>query len=65
MSDPAHAHGHFGDRFRNWLSLSGLVIMLGSIFAFLMLFIVDMMKGSANPYVGILTYLVAPAFSTL
>ena len=65
MSDPGHTHGHFGDRFRNWLSLSGLVIMLGSVFAFLMLFIVDMMKGSANPYVGILTYLVAPAFSTL
>jgi len=65
MSDPGHAHAHFGDRFRNWLSLSGLVIMVGSVFAFLMLFIVDMMKGSANPYVGILTYLVAPAFSTL
>jgi hypothetical protein len=65
MSDSAHAHGHFGDRFRNWLSLSGLVIMLGSVFAFLMLFIVDLMKGSANPYIGILTYLVAPAFSTL
>ncbi len=65
MSDSSTGGGHFGGQFRNWLSLSGLVIMLGSVFAFLMLFIVDVMKGSTNPYVGILTYLVTPAFSTL
>lgn len=47
---------------RNWLSLTGLIVVAGSFFSFLMLFAVDAMAGHANPYVGILTYMVAPAF---
>jgi hypothetical protein len=45
---------------RNWLSLAGLVIALGSLFSFLLLFILDSATHLANPYIGILTYLVAP-----
>src|SRR6185295_276940 len=48
--------------FRNWLSLSGIVIVLGSLFAFLLLSLIDTLAHVSNPYVGILTYLVAPAF---
>src|SRR5215813_11011959 len=48
--------------FRNWLSLSGLVIIIGSIFSFTLLFLLDAFAHYANPYVGILTYLVAPGF---
>jgi nitrate/TMAO reductase-like tetraheme cytochrome c subunit len=48
--------------FRNWLSLSGLVVMVGSLFSFLLLLLLDALAPCANPYVGILTYLVAPAF---
>ena len=48
--------------FRNWLSLSGLVIMLGSLFAFALLSLIDALAHVSNPYIGILTYLVAPAF---
>ncbi len=51
--------------FRNWLSLTGLVVMLGSLFAFVLLFLVDTMRHSADPYVGILTFLVAPFFLVL
>jgi nitrate/TMAO reductase-like tetraheme cytochrome c subunit len=47
---------------RNWLSLAGLVIAVGSLFSFLLLFILDSAAHLANPYVGILTYLVAPGF---
>ena len=47
---------------RNWLSLIGLVIAVGGLFSFLMLFAVDAMAGHSNPYVGILTYMVSPAF---
>jgi hypothetical protein len=47
---------------RNWLSLSGLVIAAGSLFSFLLLFILDSTVHLSNPYVGILTYLVAPGF---
>jgi nitrate/TMAO reductase-like tetraheme cytochrome c subunit len=48
--------------FRNWLSLTGLVVMVGSLFSFFLLFVLEVMAHVANPYVGILTYLVAPGF---
>ena len=47
---------------RNWLSLVGAVIALGSLFSFLLLFILDTVAHFANPYIGVLTYLVAPGF---
>jgi len=47
---------------RNWLSLAGVVIASGSLFCFLLLLLVDTMAHSANPYIGILTYMVAPFF---
>jgi hypothetical protein len=51
--------------FRNWLSLSGLVIVLSSLFAFLLLFVFEIIARVSNPYVGILTFFVAPAFTVL
>jgi nitrate/TMAO reductase-like tetraheme cytochrome c subunit len=48
--------------FRNWLSLAGLVVVVGSLFSFFLLLLLDALAHFANPYVGILTYLVAPAF---
>jgi hypothetical protein len=48
--------------FGNWISLGGLVIALGSFFSFLFLFVLDTLSSSHNPYVGILSDLVAPAF---
>src|ERR1051325_3135799 len=51
--------------FRNWLSLTGFVIVLGSVFSFVLLFLLDAMAHLANPYIGILTYLVAPGFFVL
>ena len=48
--------------FRNWLSLTGLVVVVGSLFSFLLLLLLDALAHFANPYIGILTYLVAPAF---
>lgn len=47
---------------RNWLSLSGLVIVIGSLFSFFLLFLLDMLAHGSNPYMGILTFVVAPAF---
>jgi nitrate/TMAO reductase-like tetraheme cytochrome c subunit len=51
--------------FRNWLSLGGLIILVGSLFAFLLLFAVDFFAAHSNPYMGILTYVVAPGFAIL
>lgn len=48
--------------FKNWLSLAGLVIALGSLFSAALLFLFDLLGKSSNPYLGILTYFVAPAF---
>jgi nitrate/TMAO reductase-like tetraheme cytochrome c subunit len=36
--------------------------MVGSVFSFFLLLLLDAMAHFANPYIGILTYLVAPAF---
>src|SRR3954470_4922484 len=51
--------------FRNWLSLTGFVIVTGSMFSFVLLLLLDAFAHFSNPYVGILTYLVAPGFLVL
>src|SRR3954469_4205733 len=51
--------------FRNWLSLTGLLIIVGSVFSFTLLLLLDALAHFSNPYVGILTYLVAPGFFIL
>ena len=51
--------------FRNWFSLAGLVVIAGSFFAFLFLFTMDLFRPTGNPYMGILAYLVAPAFTLI
>lgn len=51
--------------FNNWISLAGAVIALGSGFSFLLLFALDTFSHSRNAYMGILTYIVSPAFFIL
>src|SRR6185369_1253624 len=48
--------------FRNWTSLTGLVIVMASLFSFILLFLLDSFAHVSNPYVGVLTYLVTPVF---
>ena len=50
---------------RNWLSLTGLVIVIGSLFSFVLLVLLDTMAHSSNPYIGLLTYIIAPGFLIL
>src|SRR4029079_14611861 len=50
---------------RNWLSAAGFVIALGSLFALLLLFAIDLFAHHGNPYMGILAYVVAPGFLCL
>lgn len=54
-----------GGIFRNWLSAAGFVIALGASFAFVLLFATDLLAHRANPYLGILTYVIAPGFLIL
>lgn len=50
---------------KNWLSLAGLVVAVGSFFAFVLLFGIDLSSQHGSPYMGILTYVVAPGFLVL
>ena len=47
---------------RNWMSLTGLVVVIGSLFSFFLLFMLDAVSHFSNPYLGILTYIIAPGF---
>ncbi|MCC7373615.1 MAG: NapC/NirT family cytochrome c [Verrucomicrobiales bacterium] len=48
--------------FQNWLSAAGAIMATAAFFAFLLLFATDILARQSNPYVGILAYIVAPAF---
>ena len=67
MSDPAppssSAAPASNSVWRNWITIAGTVVAAGSLFAFLLLLTLDLTgRDSKNPYLGILTYLVAPGF---
>ena len=48
--------------FRNWISFIGLLVATGSLFSFLLLFVLDALAKFSNPYLSILTYMGVPAF---
>lgn len=48
--------------FNNWISAIGAVLAVGALFSFALLVWMDFTRGDRNPYLGILTYIVAPAF---
>ncbi|MGC8743976.1 MAG: NapC/NirT family cytochrome c [Verrucomicrobiia bacterium] len=61
INNPQQQRQSWISSFRNWLSLSGVAIMAGSLFAFILLFILDSIAHFSNPYVGVLSYLVCPS----
>jgi nitrate/TMAO reductase-like tetraheme cytochrome c subunit len=46
----------------NWLSLIGIILSASSFFAAVCLIAIDYFRSFKNPYMGILTYILAPAF---
>lgn len=63
MSDSPSSRG--GNRLpvpNNWLGIAGLIVLLGSVFSFIMLVMLDLFTSTESPYAGILTYVVAPGF---
>src|SRR5579872_3053835 len=48
--------------FRNWISFIGIVVGVGALFSFLLLFTLDALAKFSNPYVSLLTYMGVPAF---
>jgi hypothetical protein len=46
----------------NWISLLGMILAASSFFAAACLIAIDYFRSFKNPYMGILTYIIAPAF---
>ncbi len=47
----------------NWISVLGIILAASSFFAAASLIAIDFFREFRNPYMGILTYIVAPSFS--
>src|SRR6266536_2627185 len=65
MDDNPARPRSFMRHLRNWVSWSGMVLATAALFAFFLLFAIDLFAGHRNPYVGILAYVVAPGFFLL
>ena len=61
-AQPDPTRRKFPSLIRNWTSLSGIILAACSFFAVLCLIAMDFYAGFSNPYMGILTYIVAPSF---
>src|SRR5262245_52529045 len=55
----------FRRHFQNWISWAGMVLAAAALFAFVLLFAIDLFAPTRNPYIGILAYVVAPFFFIL
>jgi nitrate/TMAO reductase-like tetraheme cytochrome c subunit len=65
MADSSSSRQSLGQHLRNWTSWTGVVLAGSALFAFLLLFVIDLFAARRNPYVGILAYVIAPAFFLL
>ncbi len=45
---------------QNWMSLTGLVVVIGGLFVFVLLFVLDALAHFSNPYISIFTWMVTP-----
>src|SRR5262249_37713079 len=51
--------------FRNYVSFAGALIVIAAVVSILLLFLIELTQSSNNPYIGIITYVVLPAFLML
>src|SRR5216683_2936918 len=65
MSSESPRRRFFSRLVRNWVSLVGAILVVSSWFAFVLLLTLDFFAPNKNPYLGILTYLIAPLFFLL
>ena len=48
--------------FRNYISFAGAMIVIAAVVSILLLFLIDLSQTADNPYLGIVTYVILPAF---
>ena len=51
--------------FRNYISFIGAVIVIAAVVSILLLFLIELTQTADNPYLGIVTYVILPAFLAL
>jgi len=51
--------------FRNYISFAGAVLVTASLASILLLFLIELTEAAENPYLGIVTYTILPAFLIL
>jgi hypothetical protein len=64
MSDDAQVAVKAPTLFRNYISFAGAVIVAASLASIILLFLIEFTKAADNPYLGIVTYIILPAFLT-
>jgi hypothetical protein len=65
MSDEAPASVKAPTLFRNYISFAGALIVAASLASIILLFLIELTKAADNPYLGIFTYVILPAFLIL
>ena len=51
--------------FQNYVSFCGAILVLAAVVSILLLFLIELTGRSENPYLGIVTYIILPAFLVL
>jgi nitrate/TMAO reductase-like tetraheme cytochrome c subunit len=65
LSEEAEAVERVPSFFRNYISFAGAVIVAASLASIILLFLIELTKAADNPYLGIVTYIILPAFLIL
>ena len=62
MSEQQQSKKRSPTLFRNYISFVGALIVIAAVVSILLLFLIELTQSSNNPYLGIITYVVLPAF---
>ena len=65
MSEEKQSEKRSPTLFRNYLSFAGALIVIAAVVSIVLLFFIELSDTTANPYLGILTYIILPAFLAL
>jgi nitrate/TMAO reductase-like tetraheme cytochrome c subunit len=65
MTDEKPAETKPPTLFRNYISFAGALIVTAAVVSILLLFLIELTQTSDNPYLGIVTYIILPAFLAL
>ena len=65
MTDESEPKAKTPGLFHNYLSFAGAVLVVASLASIILLFLIEFTNSAQNPYLGIVTYVILPAFLIL